>query len=54
MLVHPLPPFLGDPLLGFSVNGRGEVGGRGSVWNLGNARGPFTVKKGPLFDENAF
>ena len=24
-----------------------------SVWNLGSARGPFTVKKRPLFDENA-
>ena len=25
----------------------------GSVWNLGSAQGPFTVKKRPLFDENA-
>ena len=25
-----------------------------SVWNLGSARGPFTVKKRPLFDENTF
>ena len=24
-----------------------------SVWNLGSVRGPFTVKKRPLFDENA-
>ena len=23
------------------------------MWNLGSARGPFTVKKMPLFDENA-
>ena len=28
--------------------------GGGSVWNLGSARGPFTAKKRPLFDENAF
>ena len=25
----------------------------GSVWNLGGARGPFTAKKRPLFDEHA-
>ena len=24
-----------------------------SVWNLASARGPFTVQKRPLFDENA-
>ena len=37
---------------------RGEGRGRGrggvvSVWNLGSVRGPFIVKKRPLFDENA-
>ena len=29
-------------------------GGVGSVWNLGSARGPFTAKIRPLFDESAF
>ena len=45
---------------GVSQRGRGGGAGEGggwcplSVWNLGSARGPFTVKKRPLFDENAF
>ena len=28
-------------------------GGGGTAWDLGSARGPFTVKKRPLLDENA-
>ena len=45
-------PSRGSPKRG---GGGGEGRGRGvSVWNLGSARGPFTVKKRPLFDENAF
>ena len=31
------------------VGGRGQKGG--GFWNLGSARGPFTVKKRPLFEE---
>ena len=35
------------------AGGEGPQGGGLSVWYLGSARGPFTVKKRPLFDENA-
>ena len=52
----PPPPPLSFPAGIFSnplFVGRGQGGG-GSVWNLGSARGPLTVKKRPLFDENAF
>ena len=51
----PPPPLsLGEPLLDFQQTlppvGRGRGGGGGE---LESARGPFTVKKRPLLDENA-
>ena len=36
------------------AGGGGGAGGGGvSVWNVGSARGPFTLKKRPLFDQNS-
>ena len=49
------PPLLETPHWDFQFPPRscGEGRGGGTVWNLGSAQGPFTVKKRPLFDENA-
>ena len=49
------PPSRAWGLLKIPVGGLPkEGGGRGAGGgNLGSARGPFTVKKRPLFDENA-